>query len=158
MKPGPRRDLPHVARAKGSHRKVPLDAPVAGAGGLTCPASLRGPARRMWASLTREMVTAGTWGSECRPLAERYCATWARYVAAEAELAAGGVMLRAAVTGTPYVSPLAYFVRNEGRELLRMEAELGRSPASRGTVHKIPAVPDPDSQWARLRVLQAGKG
>jgi P27 family predicted phage terminase small subunit len=155
MRPGPRPDPPEVRKLKG--RRVPAKTPKRVAGTLTCPRHLKGQARATWYEVVAWLTAARTLGLECAPLVERYSLTFARWREAEAQLAAGGMMLKAEGTGTLYPSPWLYVTRGEGAVLLKLEAELGLGPSARGRVTTAPPLEDLSSEWFLLKKLQGGK-
>jgi P27 family predicted phage terminase small subunit len=155
MRPGPRPDPPEVRKLKG--RRVPAKTPKRVAGTLTCPRHLKGQARATWHEVVAWLTAARTIGLECAPLVERYALTFARWREAEAQLAAGGLMLKAEGTGTLYPSPWLYVARGEGAVLLKLEAELGLGPSARGRVTTVAPPGAVSPEWERLKVLQRGR-
>ncbi len=100
-----------------------------------CPRHLDEEAKREWARITRELLTAGLLTQADRAALAAYCQQWSRWVKAEEELQKEGEELTAVRgTGGTCVNPLVT-VSNQALGLMhKFLAEFGMTPSSRTRV------------------------
>lgn len=76
------------------HKPINKNEPKPLAAEPTCPAHLKGEARREWKRLIPELMTLGLMSRIDRGAFAGYCQCWARWVEAEKALAEGGLVVR----------------------------------------------------------------
>jgi P27 family predicted phage terminase small subunit len=57
------------------------------------PKSLKGRAREVWRSVVGELVVRNIYASDCRDMTAAYCIQYARFLDAEDQIAANGIMV-----------------------------------------------------------------
>jgi P27 family predicted phage terminase small subunit len=95
-------------------------------------------AAEKWSELLPQMQAVHTIGPENVAALEVLCTLYARWRVAEAQVAALGPLLKAAVTGVPMHNPYLSIANAAASLYLKYAAELGLTPAMRGRVAKRP--------------------
>ncbi|WP_428939684.1 phage terminase small subunit P27 family [Fontivita pretiosa] len=118
----------------------------------TCPAHLKGEARREWKRIVPELRKLGLLTRIDRAALAAYCQAWGRWVEAEAKLQETGVVIRTKqgnVIHNPYLG-----VANTAMKLIhKFLTEFGLTPVSRTRVHLAPA-PRPEPREEGLPSLR----
>lgn len=91
---------------------------------------------RCWRRVVAEMQRAGTYSEDCRDLVEAYCFQYVRWRNAEVTVAKDGAIVAAPNSGVPMHSPHLAVANGAFDRMLRLAAELGLTPASRGRVER----------------------
>ena len=131
--------------------------PVLAPGVPECPATLTDEAKREWFRISSELVAAGLLTCADRAALAAYCQLWARWVAAEAMVAAMGAVLCNKKTKQCYTNPWTG-VANRSAELMKgYLVEFGLSPSSRSRVKVNPPAKEED-KFASLFGIPAPVG
>ena len=138
-KRGPAPQPAEILRARGStlaKRRAKLG-PASSRVRPACPEWLDLAARRSWKEIVPLLDAAGLLSKIDRNVLARYCQTWARWVAAEVELA-GGQLIEVtttrrdgSVTTKLEAHPASVLADRLSSQLGRLEGKLGISPADR---------------------------
>jgi P27 family predicted phage terminase small subunit len=103
---------------------------------LSPPQRLPASAAETWRAVVGTMARAGTLDAAVLPAVERYCTLIARWRAAEAAIAAEGVVIEAPRSKVRSVNPWISISRNTAAQAAKLEAELGLTPARRGSARQ----------------------
>lgn len=106
----------------------------------SCPAHLRGEARREWRRLGKKLAGCGLLTEIDGAALALYCQAWARWVDAERALEKFGVMVKSP-NGFPMQSPYLAVANKAMEQMTRLLTEFGMSPSSRARV-SVAAPPD----------------
>jgi P27 family predicted phage terminase small subunit len=148
MRPGPKPRPVGLHAAMGNPSKLPLnqlqaaEPPLPPLDPQAAPPSLSPAAREAWAAVTPWLAAVGVATEADAPLVARLCELGALYRAALADVNARGLTI-ANPSGREVANPNVAIVRGLAADLLRIESELGLSPAARRALAiGDPAAPD----------------
>lgn len=101
------------------------------------PGHLSARARAHWDRLVPALQAAGILGAIDSDALALYCETYARWVAAEANIAEFGAVVATTKGGTK-LSPYVTLASECSQRLIRLAAEFGMTPSSRSRVNTVP--------------------
>lgn len=132
--PGPSRTPKKILEARGSWlAKVRQGEPEPPVERPSCPAFLKGEAKREWNRQCVQLRRLGIIAKCDRAVLAAYCLAWEEFIEAEAWIAQHG---HTTVTENGYVTthPLVYVRNNAADRLLKLSDRFGFSPAARARV------------------------
>lgn len=136
--PGPPKSPPGRLSLAGSRLASDRGAPAIDTSAPPArPEWLAGRARELWDEQAPPLFRAGLLTVLDGPLYARYCDTWARYLDAREQLDNAGLLAKGA-KGNAVKHPALVVYRQLGDDLLKMERDLGLTPATRGRVDARP--------------------
>ena len=121
-----------------------------------CPAHLQGEARVEWHRLGRQMVEEGRMGLLYKGLLALYCVAWQRWIAAETEIATGGMIVRSP-SGHMVQSPFLPIANRAWTQMMKALSELGISPTRQARASTVQGAATVDSSEDFSEWLQPGK-
>jgi P27 family predicted phage terminase small subunit len=143
-----RKPIPtRIKKLAGTYRPSDGNEPQPEPGMPTAPAHLDELAREEWNRLAQELFKLGLLTGCDRATLAAYCVCYSRWVTAEKELQAGGVIYRTAA-GQPAISPWHSVAKNALAQLRGFATELGLSPSARSRIDVEP--PQEEDNWQRL--------
>jgi len=100
----------------------------------TCPKHLDKAARAEWKRVSAELSICGLLTTVDRAALAAYCSAWSRWVAAEEQIAAQGLVIISPKSGYPVQNPYVG-IANTSLDIMRKFAtEFGMTPSSRSRI------------------------
>lgn len=100
----------------------------------TCPAHLKGEARKEWNRISKLLVELGILAEVDRAALAMYCTQWGRYVEAETKLADSSTWVEETDNGYKYQTVWLQISATAMKQMTRMLAEFGLSPSTRSRI------------------------
>lgn len=103
-----------------------------------CPTHLDAAAKREWKRISAELVSLGLLTSVDRAALAAYCASWSRWIDADANVQKFGSVIKSPKSGFPIANPYVG-IGNTALDLMRkFLVEFGMTPASRSRIQVAP--------------------
>lgn len=138
-KRGPQKTPTAILKKRGSKRgKSRKNEPKAKPGRPACPQWMNGEGKKRWKELMPELAAMKLLTEADKGLYVRYCQTYGRWVEMERWLDKKGMEFvrtnKKEMTTGVMLMPHVFEVRKLAEELIKMEREMGLSPASRASL------------------------
>jgi P27 family predicted phage terminase small subunit len=109
-----------------------------------CPSHLDKLAKAEWVRISKELIAVGLLTSMDRAALAAYCAAWSRWVAAEANIAKYGTVIKSPKSGYPIQNPYVGVANTAVDQMRKFLVEFGMTPASRSRLN-VDTTPPADS-------------
>jgi P27 family predicted phage terminase small subunit len=138
--------MPNRAVARRTKRKDELAIPI-----VECPPELSPAARKQWDRIAPGLASSGRLTPFDAPTLALFCTAYADWIAANEAIQTFGAVMKSP-TGYPVQSPYVSIAAKHCDTVIRLAAEFGLTPASRG---RLPSPSKSESWWADIPVLDA---